>query len=72
MTVTAWNRNFKQLLVAKQATGHSLDDLIAFWIAQGWQGFESEWYLNRQGQAAQQTIGANKPTTNSFSAYGLT
>ena len=71
MTVTAWNRNFKQLLIANQATGHSLDDLIAFWIAQGWQGFESEWYLNRQGQAAQQTIGANKPATNSFSAYGL-
>ena len=71
MTVTAWNRNFKQLLIANQATGHSLDDLIAFWIAQGWQGFESEWYLNRQGQAAQQTIGANKPATHSFSAYGL-
>lgn len=71
MTVTAWNRNFKQLLIANQATGHSLDDLIAFWIAQGWQGFESEWYLNRQGQAVQQTIGANKPATNSFSAYGL-
>ena len=76
MTVTAWNRNFKQLLIANQATGHSLDDLIAFWIAQGWQGFESEWYLNRQSQnqapqSVQQSITANKPATNGFSAYGL-
>ncbi|UNU74136.1 replication protein [Moraxella nasovis] len=47
MTATAWKRNESELRKAQSMTGESMDELIAFWLSAGWQGFNAKWYLNR-------------------------
>lgn len=45
---TAWTTVFNGLAKAQQATGHSLDQIITFWIGKAWKGFNADWYLNAQ------------------------
>lgn len=47
---TAWTRIFNALAAAQQATGHSLDTMVSFWIMKEWKGFDSKWYLNAISQ----------------------
>jgi len=56
-TQTAWNVIFSQLKKAKQATGHSLDQIITEWITRDWKGFKSDWYINIQNKT--QSTGNN-------------
>lgn len=44
-TKTAWTTIFNALEKAQQATGHTLDQIIAFWITKDWKGFNADWYL---------------------------
>lgn len=65
-TQTAWNVIFSQLEKAKQATGHSLDQIITEWIIRDWKGFKSDWYINIQSK--NQSTGnnyANNQSANS-------
>ncbi|PJX25048.1 hypothetical protein CAP50_05715 [Psychrobacter sp. L7] len=47
-TKTAWTTIFNALEKAQQATGHSLDQIITYWISRDWKGFNADWYLNAQ------------------------
>lgn len=47
-TKTAWTTIFNALDKAQQATGHTLDQIISFWINKDWKGFNADWYLNAQ------------------------
>lgn len=62
-TKTAWNMIFSQLEKARQATGHSLDQIITEWIARDWKGFKSDWYINAQN--ANQNTGNNHANNQS-------
>ena len=50
---TAWTTVFNGLDAAKQKTGHSLDQIITFWIGKAWKGFNADWYLNAQPKPQQ-------------------
>lgn len=50
---TAWTTVFNGLAKAQQATGHSLDQIITFWIGKAWKGFNADWYLNAQSKPQQ-------------------
>jgi predicted transcriptional regulator len=52
-TQTAWTTIFNALEKAQQATGHTLDQIIAFWITKDWKGFNADWYLNAQPKPQQ-------------------
>ncbi|WP_286707959.1 replication protein [Psychrobacter sp. UBA2514] len=52
-TKTAWTTIFNALEKAQQATGHTLDQIIAFWISKDWKGFNADWYLNAQPKPQQ-------------------
>lgn len=49
-TQTAWTTIFNGLEKAQQVTGHTLDQIITFWIGKAWKGFNADWYLNAQPQ----------------------
>lgn len=65
-TQTAWNVIFSQLEKAKQATGHSLDQIITEWITRDWKGFKSDWYINIQSktQSTGNNHAINQPANN--------
>lgn len=65
-TQTAWNVIFGQLEKAKQATGHSLDQIITEWITRDWKGFKSDWYINIQNktQSTGNNHAFNQPANN--------
>lgn len=65
-TKTAWTTIFNALEKTHQATGHSLDQIIAFWIAKDWKGFNADWYLNAQPKP-QQTNYQGNGYENSYS-----
>ncbi len=57
-TKTAWTTIFNALAKAKNETGHSLDQIISYWISRDWKGFNADWYLNaqpKQNNQSQQT-----------------
>lgn len=58
-TKTAWTTIFNALEKAQQATGHTLDQIIAFWIAKDWKGFNADWYLNAQPKPQQTNYQGN-------------
>lgn len=68
-TQTAWNVIFSQLEKAKQATGHSLDQIITEWITRDWKGFKSDWYINIQNktQSTGNNHAINQPANNQTS-----
>lgn len=68
-TQTAWNVIFSQLEKAKQATGHSLDQIITEWITRDWKGFKSDWYINIQNktQSTGNHHAINQPANNQAS-----
>ena len=68
-TQTAWNVIFGQLEKAKQATGHSLDQIITEWITRDWKGFKSDWYINIQNktQSTGNNHANNQPANNQAS-----
>ena len=47
-TKTAWSTIFNALAKTQNATGHTLDQIIAEWISRDWKGFKSDWYINSQ------------------------
>lgn len=65
-TQTAWNVIFGQLEKAKQATGHSLDQIITEWITRDWKGFKSDWYISIQNktQSTGNNHAINQPANN--------
>ena len=65
-TQTAWNVIFGQLEKAKQATGHSLDQIVTEWITRDWKGFKSDWYINIQNktQSTGNNHAFNQPANN--------
>lgn len=58
-TKTAWTTIFNALERAQQATGHTLDQIIAFWISKDWKGFNADWYLNAQPKPQQTNYQGN-------------
>lgn len=58
-TKTAWTKIFNALEKAQQATGHTLDQIIAFWITKDWKGFNADWYLNAQPKTQQTNYQGN-------------
>lgn len=53
-TETAWNTIFNAIQRAQQATGHSLDQIVSYWIMRDWKGFNDKWYLkDNKPQSAQ-------------------
>ena len=58
-TKTAWAPIFNGLEKAQQATGHSLDQIITFWIGKAWKGFNADWYLNAQPKPQQTNYQGN-------------
>ena len=58
-TKTAWTTVFNGLEKAQQATGHSLDQIITFWIGKAWKGFNADWYLNAQPKPQQTNYQGN-------------
>lgn len=50
---TAWTTVFNGLEKAQKTTGHTLDEIITFWISKGWKGFNADWYLNAQPKPQQ-------------------
>lgn len=56
---TAWTTVFNGLDAAKQTTGHSLDQIITFWIGKAWKGFNADWYLNAQPKPQQTNYQGN-------------
>ena len=66
---TAWTTIFNGLEKAQQATGHSLDQIITFWIGKAWKGFNADWYLNAQSKTQQTNYQGNTDAdTNNQSA----
>ena len=61
---TAWTTVFNGLEKAKQATGHSLDQIITFWIGKAWKGFNADWYLNAQPKPQQSNNQVNRNEIN--------
>lgn len=57
-TKTAWTTIFNALEKAQQATGHTLDQIIAFWITKDWKGFNADWYINAHPQPKNNIQGA--------------
>lgn len=64
-TQTAWTTIFNGLEKAQQATGHTLDQIITFWIGKAWKGFNADWYLNAQPQPTNNLQGNNHANTQS-------
>ena len=58
-TKTAWTTVFNALEKAQQTTGHSLDQIITFWIGKAWKGFNADWYLNAQPKPQQTNYQGN-------------
>lgn len=58
-TQTAWTTIFNGLEKAQKATGHTLDQIIAFWIIKEWKGFNADWYLNAQTKLQQTNYQGN-------------
>lgn len=56
---TAWTTVFNGLAKAQQSTGHSLDQIITFWIGKAWKGFNADWYLNAQPKPQQTNYQGN-------------
>lgn len=56
---TAWTTIFNGLEKAQQATGHTLDQIITFWINKAWKGFNADWYLNAQPKPQQKNYQGN-------------
>lgn len=56
---TAWTTIFNGLEKAQQATGHTLDQIITFWIGKAWKGFNADWYLNAQPKPQQTNYQGN-------------
>lgn len=56
---TAWTTVFNGLEKAQKATGHSLDQIITFWIGKAWKGFNADWYLNAQPKPQQTNYQGN-------------
>lgn len=56
---TAWTTIFNGLEKAQQATGHSLDQIITFWISKAWKGFNADWYQNAQPKPQQTNYQGN-------------
>ena len=63
-TQTAWTTIFNGLEKAQQATGHSLDQIITFWIGKAWKGFNADWYLNAQPKPQQTNYQGNNNAVN--------
>lgn len=63
-TQTAWTTIFNGLEKAQQATGHSLDQIITFWIGKAWKGFNADWYLNAQPKPQQTNYQGNNNAIN--------
>ena len=63
-TKTAWTTIFNALEKAQQATGHTLDQIIAFWITKDWKGFNADWYLNAQPKPQQTNYQGNTHANN--------
>ena len=53
---TAWTTVFNALEKAQNTTGHSLDQIITFWINKAWKGFNADWYLNAQRSSSQPPV----------------
>lgn len=63
-TQTAWTTIFNGLEKAQKATGHTLDQIIAFWIIKEWKGFNADWYLNAQTKLQQTNYQGNTDAYN--------
>lgn len=61
---TAWTTVFNGLAKAQQSTGHSLDQIITFWIGKAWKGFNADWYLNAQPKPQQTNYQGNNNAIN--------
>ena len=58
------NGILKQMRLAKEQSGNSLEEIVDFWAEQEWQGFRSDWYmdiLNKQKRFAR-----NNQTTGGY------
>lgn len=65
-TETAWNTIFNAIQRAQQATGHSLDQIVSYWIMRDWKGFNDKWYLkDNKPQSAQVNKNERYNTANS-------
>jgi len=63
---TAWTTVFNGLAKSQQSTGHTLDQIITFWIGKAWKGFNADWYLNAQPKPQQTNYqGNNNANTQS-------
>lgn len=61
---TAWTTVFNGLAKAQQSTGHTLDQIITFWIGKAWKGFNADWYLNAQPKPQQSNNQVNRNEIN--------
>lgn len=72
LTLTAWNYNYTELQKGL-AAGHTLEDMLVIWVANGWQGFKFAWYLNKLNQQGSNYGNANyKPTNQNFTPANAT
>ena len=63
-TKTAWSTIFNALEKTQNATGHTLDQIIAEWISRDWKGFKSDWYINSQPKPQQTNYQGNNNAVN--------
>ena len=68
-TQTAWTTIFNGLEKAQQATGHTLDQIITFWISKDWKGFNADWYLNAQPQPTNNLQGNTNANTHPANSH---
>lgn len=63
---TAWTTVFNALEKAQNTTGHSLDQIITFWIGKAWKGFNADWYLNAQRSSSQPSVNHQSSNQNTY------
>ena len=67
---TAWTTVFNALEKAQNTTGHSLDQIITFWINKAWKGFNADWYLNAQRSSSQPPVNHQSSNQNTYQGNG--
>ena len=63
---TAWTTVFNALEKAQNTTGHSLDQIITFWIGKAWKGFNADWYSNAQRSSSQPPVNHQSSNQNTY------
>lgn len=58
------NGILKQMRLAKEQSGNSLEEIVDFWAEQEWQGFRSDWYMDILNK--QKRFACNNQTTGGY------